>query len=208
MKTILILGGTQMLGRDFVETLLLDREKYDITLANRGITNKNLFPDLKKLKIDRDSEESYNPLEHVNFDLIIDFSCYRKEQLIQTLKHAKYQKYILISTQSVFDTQLISSNNYTNEYWKYCYNKKEIEDYVYDNKIFTITIVRPCAVYGDNDYTNRFEKKENIYYWRHNGARASDTKGCISVQSVTEILIGLVKKEQIEEEKISFYNIG
>ena len=58
-KQILVLGGTQMLGRDFVETLCLNNSPFTITLANRGITNPELFHDLKKIKIDRDEIKSY-----------------------------------------------------------------------------------------------------------------------------------------------------
>ena len=41
---ILVLGGTQMLGRDFVETLLSEHTNdYNIYIANRGLTNNHLF---------------------------------------------------------------------------------------------------------------------------------------------------------------------
>lgn len=206
-KQILVLGGTQMLGRDFVETLYSNNSPFTITLANRGITNPELFHELKKFKIDRDEIESYSVLNEEHFDIVIDFSCYTVDHLVSSLKNIRYKKYILISTQSVFDTNLIDSNDYGNSYWRYCYNKKQIESLIYaDNTINNIALVRPCAVYGDHDYTYRFEKIGNEYYWRHTGTKASDANGCVFVGRVTEKIIELLDEEQ--SERISYYNIG
>jgi dTDP-4-dehydrorhamnose reductase len=206
-KDILVFGGTQMLGRDFVEQISSNSAEYSITLANRGITNPELFSDLKRIKIDRDSAESYSVLNTKIFDIVVDFSCYTTDHLTNALKNTKTHKYILISTQSVFDTGLINSNDYNNPYWKYCYDKKKIEDLVYgDKNIVNMILIRPCAVYGDNDYTNRFEKIENEYYWKYSGAKASDSNGCISVKQVTNKIIELLEKTY--QEKICSYNIG
>ena len=54
MIKILVLGGTQFIGRDLVETLMTD-ENYSLSLANRGISNTNLFNNLCKLNIDRNN---------------------------------------------------------------------------------------------------------------------------------------------------------
>jgi nucleoside-diphosphate-sugar epimerase len=206
-KKILVLGGTQMLGRDFVETLCSNNSSFTITLANRGVTNPSLFHDLKKLKIDRDQIESYITLNQEQFDIVVDFSCYTVDHLISSLKNIRYKKYILISTQSVFDTNLIDSNDYSNSYWRYCYNKKQIENLIHaDHSINNIALVRPCAVYGDHDYTYRFEKIGDQYYWRQTGTKVSDTNGCVFVRRVTEKIIELLHEEQ--SERISYYNIG
>lgn len=45
MIKILVLGGTQFIGRDLVETLMIN-ENYSLSLANRGISNTNLFNNL------------------------------------------------------------------------------------------------------------------------------------------------------------------
>lgn len=45
MKKVLIIGGTQFVGRNLVEHIL-EYDKYEITLFNRGITN--LKPEREK----------------------------------------------------------------------------------------------------------------------------------------------------------------
>lgn len=47
MDKILILGGTNFVGRNLIEVLLLERT-FDITTFNRGVSNPDLFPTLKK----------------------------------------------------------------------------------------------------------------------------------------------------------------
>ena len=43
---LLVLGGTQFVGRHMVEAAL-DRG-WDVTLFNRGRTNRDLFPEVEK----------------------------------------------------------------------------------------------------------------------------------------------------------------
>src|SRR3954467_5093883 len=49
---ILVLGGTQFLGRHVVERAL--ESDHEVTLFNRGRTRPELFPDVEKLRGDRD----------------------------------------------------------------------------------------------------------------------------------------------------------
>jgi 2'-hydroxyisoflavone reductase len=56
---LLILGGTVFLGRHIVEAALA--QGYEVTLFNRGQHNPDLFPDIEKLKGDRNGNlESLN----------------------------------------------------------------------------------------------------------------------------------------------------
>jgi hypothetical protein len=54
---------------------------------------------------------------------------------------------------------------------RYAYCKKECEDFIKDN-IKDYQIIRPCYVVGKYDYTNRFYKENNKYYWK-NGTELS-----------------------------------
>ncbi|MEY4926199.1 MAG: hypothetical protein RI894_635 [Bacteroidota bacterium] len=56
MDKILILGGTHFIGRNLIEKLL-ETNIYDITLFNRQKTSPDLFPDLKKIKGDRETDD-------------------------------------------------------------------------------------------------------------------------------------------------------
>lgn len=65
---VLILGGTVFLGRHLVEAAL--GRGHRVTLFNRGIHNPELFPDVEKIKGDRDGDLS--SLEGRRWDAAID----------------------------------------------------------------------------------------------------------------------------------------
>lgn len=50
---LLILGGTQFLGRHLVDTALA--RGHEVTLFNRGKTNPRLYPDIETIIGDRES---------------------------------------------------------------------------------------------------------------------------------------------------------
>jgi len=160
---ILIIGGTQMIGRDFVE-LCIENNIYP-TLANRGVTNTNLFLDLKKIFIDRNDKFKCFNLKNKYFDIVIDFSCYNVNQFLNIYDNIKYNKYIIISTLCVFSDSVLNDESH----WlhNYCKNKQLLETYIINTKINNICIVRPCVLYGKNDYTNRFYEKNNSIYWKN-----------------------------------------
>jgi len=187
-ETILILGGTQMVGRDFVETIQNTNPEYYLYLANRGITNKSLFPHINTIIVDRNNKESCSILSSYVFDIVIDFSCYNVKQYLNVIDYLKYKKYILISTQSVMDSNTLHKKDLNDPYYWYCFNKKELEDYIKTKNTKTI-IVRPGAIYGENDYTNRFEKREGKYYWKNTNIEPTEDKGCIYIKKFTSYLI-------------------
>jgi 2'-hydroxyisoflavone reductase len=67
---ILVLGGTLFLGRHVVDAAL--ERGHDVTLFNRGLTRPELFPDVEKLRGDRDGD--LGPLEGRTFDAVVDTS--------------------------------------------------------------------------------------------------------------------------------------
>lgn len=184
---ILILGGTQMLGRDFVEYLLLNK-KYNIFIANRGITNPNVFNHykFKFLKLDRNDITKCSVLKNYNFDIVVDFSCYTVDQFKNTYNYLKYNKYIYISTMSVHEKQIINNPDLDNNYHRYCINKYLIEEFIINNKIKNCLTIRPCAIYGDDDYTDRFYKKDEKYYWKSNDSQVG--VGTMFVKDFTKLL--------------------
>src|SRR5881275_2646892 len=78
---ILILGGTQFLGRHTVDVAL--ERGHDVTLFNRGQTRPELFPDVEKLHGDRDGDLS--ALDGRAFDAVVDTSGYVPRVVLQTL---------------------------------------------------------------------------------------------------------------------------
>jgi 2'-hydroxyisoflavone reductase len=68
---VLILGGTLFLGRHVVEAALARGD--EVTIFNRGHTNRGLFPEVEELHGDRD-EGDLAALEGRQFDAVIDTS--------------------------------------------------------------------------------------------------------------------------------------
>jgi nucleoside-diphosphate-sugar epimerase len=204
---ILVLGGTQMLGRDFVG-VLSNMSQYNITIANRGLTNPSLFPNIKHITIDRNDSANCESLVGEKYDYIVDFSCYNIDQFNNTFNYLSYDRYLLISTQSVLDTRVLNEGNSLDTYYQYCLLKKQLEDFIINNEnIKNITIARPCAVYGEHDYTNRFEKRGDDFFWKQsNNTRASKETGCIYIEDLTQKLVELLQKPQ--NERVHTYNIG
>src|SRR5215210_5007881 len=67
MRT-LIIGGTVFLGRHLVEAA--QARGHEVTLFNRGLHNPGLFPDVEKLRGDRDG--GLDVLRGRRWDVVID----------------------------------------------------------------------------------------------------------------------------------------
>jgi nucleoside-diphosphate-sugar epimerase len=186
---ILVLGGTQMVGRDFVETIQNNYSEYRVYIANRGITNSNLFPKIKHISIDRNNSASCSVLDNYKFDTVLDFSCYTEDQYKNTIKYIHCNKYILISTQSVLDNATLNKTDRLDAYYWYCVNKKKLEEYVLSQNSQTTIVVRPGAIYGFNDYTNRFEYRDGKFYWKNTNLEPSQLTGCVYIKDFTKYLI-------------------
>jgi 2'-hydroxyisoflavone reductase len=97
---LLILGGTVFLGRHIVEAALLRQHR--ITLFNRGQHNPELFPQVEKLRGDRDG--GLDVLAGRRWDAVID-TCGYIPRLVNAsarlLAHA-VECYVFISTISVY----------------------------------------------------------------------------------------------------------
>jgi len=156
---ILILGGSKFVGKNFVDYVSLNSD-YNLILANRGITKT---PDII---IDRDNEKYCFNIKNKEYDVVVDFSCYNLNQFKNTYQSLKFNRYIFISTSAVegIPFQNVSPDMY--EMARYAHNKKECEDFIIDN-IKNYSIVRPCYIVGKDDYTNRFYKKDDRYYWNN-----------------------------------------
>jgi 2'-hydroxyisoflavone reductase len=97
---VLILGGTQFVGRHFTEQALL--RGYEVTLFNRGHTGATLFPDVETLKGDRDGD--LQALKGRYWDAVIDPAGYipRHVRDSATLLADATEHYTFVSTLSVY----------------------------------------------------------------------------------------------------------
>src|ERR1700759_4500717 len=96
---ILVLGGTQFLGRHTVDVALA--RGHDVTLFNRGQTHPELFPDVEKLQGDRDGD--LTGLAGRSFDAVVDTSGYVPRIVQQTLDALEdVGHYTFVSSISVY----------------------------------------------------------------------------------------------------------
>jgi 2'-hydroxyisoflavone reductase len=97
---ILVLGGTVFLGRHIVEAALA--RGHEVTLFNRGQHNPDLFPDVEKLRGNRDGD--LGALEGGRWDAVIDTSGYLPRVVRQSADALKDRTnlYVFISTISVY----------------------------------------------------------------------------------------------------------
>lgn len=190
-QKVLVIGGTQMIGRDFVEYCLQNVSDYDIYIANRGITNPNLF-NCHHIKIDRDSQEGCRSLQEYTFDIVVDFSCYRPDQLFNVISNLNYNRYYIISSTIVSNDALLQDTS--NALYEYAKNKKHLEDYILQSNFKDrFTIVRPCITYGENDYTARFYKRGDKFYRKLDDSMVFDDEYHVNVKTVTKKLLSAIK---------------
>src|SRR5262249_4269142 len=96
---ILVLGGTQFLGRHLVEAALV--RGHDVMLFNRGRTRPELFPELEKLPGDRDA--ALGALAGRSFDAVVDTSGYVPRVVFETIDAlGDVGHYPFVSTMSVY----------------------------------------------------------------------------------------------------------
>lgn len=97
---ILIIGGTRFLGRALVEEALI--HGHTLTLFNRGISNRSLFPQVKQIHGDRTTD--LNLLNDGTWDAVIDTCGYvpRIVHSAAALLCGKVGSYTFISTISVY----------------------------------------------------------------------------------------------------------
>lgn len=97
---LLILGGTVFLGRQLVEAAL--DHGHEVTLFNRGQHNPELFPEVEKLRGDRDGDLS--ALRGRRWDAVIDTSGYIPRAVGQSARMLAdaVEHYTFISSISVY----------------------------------------------------------------------------------------------------------
>jgi 2'-hydroxyisoflavone reductase len=96
---LLVLGGTKFLGRGIVDAAL--ERGHELTLFNRGRTNSKLYPQVERLRGDRDG--GLDALANRTWDAVVDTSGYvprvvrASAELLRESGH-----YVFVSTISVY----------------------------------------------------------------------------------------------------------
>ena len=178
---VLILGGTQFVGRAITEAALA--AGHHVTLFNRGKTNTDLFPNVEKLIGNRDGDLS--ALEGRQWDVAVDVSGYlprivhaSAELLADAVEH-----YTFISTVAVYDHSVYSKAGTTEDgplatledestetinAETYGALKVLCEQAAEDAMPGRVLNVRCGLIVGPHDHTDRFT------YWPVNTARGGE----------------------------------
>lgn len=160
---ILVLGGTQFIGKAIVEDLLV--RGHNVTIFHRGKTGAGLFPECTHILGDRNTD--LDKADTQEWDAIIDVSCYYPDQARAAAKlRTKY--FAFISTISVYNFQTdrlpmdeeseMMAGVEGNEMTAATYGplKVRCEEVYQEAFAGRLGIVRPGIVFGPYDPTNRF----------------------------------------------------
>lgn len=172
---ILILGGTQFVGRHLSE-YLSQQPDLEVTLFHRGRTNPELFPDLQHILGDRNSSDIAQ-IYSQDWDVVVDFSCYYPRPLLGLVQalSGHVGRYIFVSTVSVYDLEAFSSETLISESSPtvvcskaeeidaemVTYGKRKVacEQVLLQHTELNPVVFRPGLIYGPYDPTDR------AYYW-------------------------------------------
>lgn len=174
---ILILGGTVFLGRHLVEAALARGD--EVTIFNRGRTSPELFPDVERLRGDRDGD--LTELAGREWDAVVDTSGFVPRvvrQSAEVLRDA-LQLYCFVSSVSVYaDFSASPTENSAVKTLEdpstedvdqdYGALKAACEDVVRELCGNRALILRPGLIVGPHDPTGRFT------YWPVRVARGGD----------------------------------
>jgi len=172
---LLVLGGTQFVGRALVEQAVVGG--HEVTLLHRGQTNDDLFPEAEHVHADRDG--GLGALGAGGFDTCVDVSGYLPRVVRQSaeLLRDRVGRYVFVSTVSVYadlseprdesGPLAALEDDATEEITGGTYGGLKVlcERLVTDLYGDRSTLVRPTFVVGPHDHTGRFS------WWVHRGAR-------------------------------------
>jgi 2'-hydroxyisoflavone reductase len=161
---ILLIGGPKFVGRALIDSALAAGHR--ITMFNRGKTNADLYPEVEKLRGDRDGD--LDALKGRQWDAVIDTSGYLPRIVRQSaeLLADSVGRYVFISTISVYpeiagsteDSPLATLEDETTEDIPKAYGGLKVlcERVVQDTYGDRALIVRPGLIVGPYDPTDRF----------------------------------------------------
>lgn len=177
-KRVLILGGTSFLGPALVEQC--QAMNAEVTLFNRGKTNPHMFPELEKLRGDRNDDLS--ALQGRSFDWVLDTSgrVPRQVEASAGLLADQAERYMFVSSVSAYaDLSVPGAEEggptipmpepYSEEMpTHYGALKAGCERAAEQAMPGRATVIRPGLIVGPGDPTDRFT------YWPTRVARGGD----------------------------------
>jgi 2'-hydroxyisoflavone reductase len=160
---VLVLGGTQFVGRAIVHELLACN--HEVSLFHRGKTGPDLFPNCQHILGDR--TEDIEKVCDSEWDAVIDVSGYLPSQAKAATK-IKTKHYTFVSTISVYDMEGLEGplNEATRMHSpqegdevtpaNYGPLKVRFEEILVEAFGDRLTVIRPGIIFGPHDPTGRF----------------------------------------------------
>jgi 2'-hydroxyisoflavone reductase len=178
---LLVLGGTKFLGRAVVDAALAN--DHEVTLFNRGQTNPELFPEVEKLRGDRETDLS--ALSGRSWDAVVDTSAYVPHQAKSSAEAlaGAAGHYLFVSSLSAYAdaSQPLDEESPLAEREQGQPDDRLLEDFSNYGALKVLceraategfggptAIVRPGLIVGPHDPTGRFT------YWPHRVARGGE----------------------------------
>jgi 2'-hydroxyisoflavone reductase len=176
--SILVLGGTRFIGVQMTELAL--KRGHKVTLFNRGRTNTELFPDVERIKGDRDGQ--IDGLKGRKWDAVIDNSGYypRAVKIVAELLAPTARQYLFVSSISVYPNfaQARTEDSAVGTLKDETVEKVDNDTYgplkaLCEKAAETampgrVTVLRPGLIVGPHDSTDRFT------YWPARAARGGE----------------------------------
>lgn len=167
MSKVLVLGGTQFVGKHLVEHLLTGG--HHVTLCNRGKSDPGRFADLPHIVGDRDGDMSGIAGD---WDTVYDVTGYTPQQVATSAQHLDSNvHYVFVSTVSVYADLSVDIIDETSPVHQrpldqisedpaQAYGElKALAETVVRDRFVHHTIIRPGIIAGPDDPTDR------VTYW-------------------------------------------
>jgi 2'-hydroxyisoflavone reductase len=212
---ILILGGTRFIGVAMTELALA--RGHTITFFNRGKTNTDRFPDIERIKGDRNGE--IDGLKDRKWDAVIDNSGYvpRHVRLSADLLAPNVQQYLFISSISVYPTfsQPRTETSAVGTLKDETVEKVDNDTYGPLKALCEkaaeaalpgrVTVLRPGLIVGPDDSTDRFT------YWPARAARGGDLlapgKPSDAIQVIDSRDLAMFALDTLEQRIVGTFNL-
>ncbi len=157
--SVLFIGGSGIISAACVREAV--EQGYDVTVLNRGTTDKRPIPDavtrLQADVSDRTALEAAIGDQH--WDVVIDFVAFTPDQVQRDIEvfTGRTNQYVFISSASAYQTPathlpITESTPLKNPFWQYSRDKIACEDLLtkaYREDDFPMTIIRPSHTYDE-----------------------------------------------------------
>ena len=209
---VLVLGGTQFVGRYIVEALLT--AKHRVSILNRGHSPDLLPSEVERLRGDRDDRVAgIGALAGRTWDACIDVSGYTPRQVRSSAEflHGRIQRYLFVSAVSVYGDPVdrpvvethpcvipVSEDVTDVNAETYGRLKVTCENLIHDLYGDRSTILRPQIIVGPHDTWNRYT------YWIRRAALpgpmlapgdGSDHVQFIDIRDVARFAVSTIERQ-------------